>query len=195
MTTRLVSFLGLGIANVPTRYTPSVYEMAGVRSSRTHLIERALVKMRLSLESLDGLGTLDELRGMGKLSAEQRAAHETRVKLCNVFDATLGEEDHGLRKDQFEAGLLAARLERVKAQYEIAEELKTLSKLFSDDALGLGSQVAGPGLLGVNLAKSLASGSAAFRSLLAPLLDALREMTRAARDAEPEPTPGEKPPK
>jgi hypothetical protein len=107
----------------------------------------------------------------------------TKKKLATIFDQALGAADHGKDDDAFEADLLLRRLDRIDAQEHIAERLEAESKRFRDDALNTGETVVEPGSRGIELARGLASNEE-FHSLLAPVLNALSDMTRAARTAQ-----------
>jgi hypothetical protein len=93
----------------------------------------------------------------------------------------LGDADFGEDPDTFEPELLSRRLYRVEYEQKLQARLETLARHFGDDALHTGEMVIGPGMMAIALARTLALSSAAHRSLLAPVLDAFRALTRAAR--------------
>ena len=101
-------------------------------------------------------------------------------EIAKYFDA-LGDEDFGIDPEKFESELLARRLIRVEFEQKVVAVLTDLLRHFGDDALYTGAQVVVPGLLALEMARTLSKTNATFRSLLAPVLDALREMTKAAR--------------
>lgn len=100
--------------------------------------------------------------------------------LAKHFDG-LGDADFGSDPDKFEPELLARRLHRVECEQKIQARLTKISRHFGDDVLHTGSMVVGPGMMALALARTLATSSAAHRSLLAPVLDAFRDLTKAAR--------------
>lgn len=116
------------------------------------------------------------------LTPDEQAARTTQEKLAAAFD-TLGAQDDGVDPEHFEAALLNQRLVRTQTEQSIASALEDLARLFSDDALHTAETVVLPGHLALGLAKTIAAGNAAFRGLLAPVTDALRDMTAAAREA------------
>lgn len=122
-----------------------------------------------------------------KLSKEEQEQEAQRQKMIEMFNTSLGEEDAGLDGERFEAELLLRRLDRMNKQWQISESLGELARLLDDDALHTGGMVASPGLAALDLVRSLTRNNATFRSLLAPVLDALREMTKAARAKAEEP--------
>ncbi len=105
--------------------------------------------------------------------------------LAKHFDA-LGDQDEGEDPERFETALLARRLDRVEAQQEVLDELEDLGRQFGDDILSTGGEVIGPGLLALELARSLSKVNAGYRTMLAPVLDALRQLTKKARKAQAE---------
>lgn len=127
------------------------------------------------------------------LEPDQRKLRDQQQKLRATFDA-LGDQDGGVDPDRFEVELLARRLDRMAREQEIARELSDLSRHFGDDALHTGALVAGPGIVAIGLARELARANPAFRSLLAEMTDALRNMTKAARKVSNKRGDGEKAP-
>lgn len=101
-------------------------------------------------------------------------------ELAKYFDA-LGDVDHGEDPEKFEPELLVRRLTRVEYEQKIQVELDDLQRHFADDVLHTGNLVMEPGLLALAMARTLSATNKAYRSTLAPLLDALREMTKRAR--------------
>ena len=106
-------------------------------------------------------------------------------ELAKYFDA-LGDVDHGDDPEKFEPELLSRRLTRVEYEQKIQIELDNLQRHFADDVLYTGNQIMEPGLLGLAMARTLSTTNKAFHSLLAPLLDSLRDMTKRARAAAAE---------
>jgi hypothetical protein len=107
------------------------------------------------------------------------------TEIAKYFDA-LGDTDHGEDPEKFEPELLARRLVRVEHQQKIQLALDDLQRHFADDSLHTGSQVMEPGLLALAMARTLSATNKAFKSTLAPVIDALREMTKHARAAAAE---------
>ena len=62
-----------------------------------------------------------------------------------------------------------------------------------DDALHTGAMVVAPGMMAIALPRTLAGSSAAHRSVLAPVLDAFRALTKAARASAAEARAAKKP--
>lgn len=107
------------------------------------------------------------------------------TEIAKYFDA-LGDSDHGEDPEKFEPELLARRLVRVEHQQKIQVVLDELQRHFADDSLHTANQVMEPGLLALAMARTLSSTNKAFKSTLAPVIDALREMTKHARAAAAE---------
>jgi hypothetical protein len=105
--------------------------------------------------------------------------------LAKAFDV-LGGQDHGDDPDRFEIELLERRLGRVQAQRRMADALQDVARHLDDDALVTSEQVVSPGLLALGLARTLGKTNPAFRSALAPVLDAFRELTKRARSKRAE---------
>lgn len=103
--------------------------------------------------------------------------------IAKVFDV-LGDQDDGDDPEQFEAGLLLRRLDRAEAENEVVTELEALTRDIADDVLATGQSVVLPGLLALNLARSVAKGNATFRSELRTVLDGLRDLTKRARKSQ-----------
>lgn len=102
------------------------------------------------------------------------------AELANHFNA-LGDEDFSDDPEKFEPDLLERRMLRVEAEQKIQAALDDLQRHFADDVLHTGNQVMVPGLLSLALARTLSATNKTYKSLLAPAIDALREMTKAAR--------------
>ncbi|MFO0757217.1 MAG: hypothetical protein U0359_12050 [Byssovorax sp.] len=102
--------------------------------------------------------------------------------LAAHFDA-LGDQDSGKDPAHFEVDLLSRRLARVEAEQKLHDELSELCRHFGDDILSTGGEVIGPGLLALDLARSLSRANPGYQAHLAPVLDALRQMTKRARRA------------
>jgi hypothetical protein len=98
------------------------------------------------------------------------------------FDA-LGDTDHGDDPAKFEPELLSRRMLRVEYEQKIQVALDDLQRHFGDDVLHTGTQVMEPGLLALAMARTLSATNKAFKSTLAPVIDALRAMTKRARAA------------
>jgi hypothetical protein len=96
------------------------------------------------------------------------------------FDA-LGDEDHGEDPDKFEPDLLERRMVRVEHEQKVQAALEDLQRHFADDVLHTGNLVMGPGLLALAMARAMSATNKTFKSMLAPVIDALREMTKPAR--------------
>ncbi|MFT3764746.1 MAG: hypothetical protein QM820_04405 [Minicystis sp.] len=99
--------------------------------------------------------------------------------LAKSFDV-LGDQDDGEDPDHFEVDLLDRRLARAKAQEKIADTLRDLARHMDDDALVTAEAVVVPGLRALELSRTLSKGNAATRSLLYPVLDAFRQLTKRA---------------
>ncbi len=100
--------------------------------------------------------------------------------IAGVFDV-LGDQDEGEDPERFEPELLLRRLDRVEAENAVVEDLEALCRDLGDDVLATGEKVVVPGLLALNLAKSVSNGNATYRSALRSVLDGFREMTKRAR--------------
>jgi len=105
---------------------------------------------------------------------------EPRPPIAAAFDL-LGAQDHGQDPAQFEAELLARRLDRAEAEQKVADRLADMERHFSDDVLDTGDLAIGPGLLALELARTVAKANPQFQSILAPVLDGFRELTKSAR--------------
>ena len=100
--------------------------------------------------------------------------------IAAVFDV-LGDQDEGEDPERFEPELLLVRLDRAEAESAVVADLDALGRDLSDDVLATGEMVIVPGLLALNLAKSVAKGNATYRSALRTVLDSFRAMTKRAR--------------
>jgi len=109
--------------------------------------------------------------------------------LAKAFDV-LGDQDEGEDPDHFEVELLDRRLVRARAEQKIADGLRDLARHMDDDALATAETVVVPGLRALELARTLSKGSAATRSLLYPVLDAFRQLTKRARKSKAEAAAG-----
>ena len=107
---------------------------------------------------------------------------EEQPAIAKAFDV-LGEKDGGSDPERFEVELLDARLHRVQAEQEIVDALEGFSRHMADDILDAGEKVMGPGLLALQMARTVAEANPAHASLLAPVLDAFRSLTKQARKA------------
>ena len=105
---------------------------------------------------------------------------KTRAKLARQFDA-FGDKDGGVDPEVFEPELLDTRLHRIALQQKVADELGKLSRLMSDDVLHTSEilQIAGSSAL--DMVRTLSSGNATYSQMLAPVMNALRDLTKAAR--------------
>lgn len=117
------------------------------------------------------------------VAGEAAAVTAVKKKAAAVFDAALGAADGGKDPEVFEVDRLVARLDRIHAEQEIAAKLGELKKKFDDDVMNTGELVVEPGLKATDIAKSLSASNADFHSLLAPALNALGDLTKAARAA------------
>ena len=117
------------------------------------------------------------------VAGEAAATTALKKKAAAIFDAALGDADQGQNPDVFEVDLMVRRLDRIEAQQKIVAKLAELQKKFADDIINTGELVVGPGLKATELAKSLATGNADFASLLAPVQNALGDLTKQARAA------------
>ncbi len=106
---------------------------------------------------------------------------EARSKLAAHFDA-FGDKDGGEDPDVFEAHLLARRIHRIALQQKVADELGKLSRLMSDDVLHTSEIVLLAGQSALDMVRTLSSGNATYSQMLAPVTNALRELTKAARN-------------
>lgn len=152
----------------------------------------------VKLPASDKSGNLGKLVGQlgGPLTAlfgaltpsdkDDQPTRESKVKLAAVFDAMMGKTDRGKDPLHFEVDLLVRRLERVQAELKIAEALKEARQRFVDDAMNTGEMVVEPGLRALEIARTAASSNEEFRSLLAPVLDGLSDMTKRARQYQEE---------
>ncbi len=105
-----------------------------------------------------------------------------RPSIAKAFDV-LGAKDGGVDPERFEAELLDVRLYRAQAEQKIIEKLDEASRHFGDDVFDIGEMVMGPGLLAIELARTIAKTSDEYASVLAPVLDAFRGLTKPARKA------------
>ncbi|APR76548.1 Hypothetical protein A7982_01895 [Minicystis rosea] len=99
--------------------------------------------------------------------------------LAKAFDV-LGDQDDGEDPDRFEVDLLDRRLTRAGAEEKIADTLRDLARHMDDDALATAESVVVPGLRALELARTLSKGNGTTRSLLYPVLDAFRQLTKSA---------------
>ncbi len=106
----------------------------------------------------------------------------SRTKLAAHFDA-FGDKDGGTDPDRFEADLLARRIHRIGLEQKVAEELGKLSRLMSDDALHTSEVVLLAGSSALDMVRTLAAGNTTYSQMLAPVTNALRDLTKAARAA------------
>jgi len=118
---------------------------------------------------------------MTPAEGDDAPTREHKAQLAAVFDTMLGKEDRGRDDARFEADLLGRRLDRVEAEQKIVDALDELRARFADDALNTGEMVVRPGLRALEVARAAAASSPAFKSLLAPALNALSDMTKGAR--------------
>src|SRR5436190_560579 len=73
------------------------------------------------------------------------------------------------------------RLPEIERRSSMGRMLNDLARHFGDDVLNTGEMVIGPGLLALELARSVSKTNPDYRALLAPALDAFRDMTKNAR--------------
>jgi hypothetical protein len=117
------------------------------------------------------------LRALFTLLAPKDGKDSALLKVFHV----LGDEDRGDDSERFEPELLLRRMARVEAEQRIADELATFGRLVGDDVLNTAEMVLGPGLLALELSRTVAKANAEHRSALTPVLDTLRSMTKKAR--------------
>ena len=103
-----------------------------------------------------------------------------QTDLARHFDA-LGDSDHGDDPEKFEPELLSRRIVRVEHEQKIQAALNELQRHFADDVLHTANTVMEPGLLALAMARVLSATNKGFKSTLAPVIDKLRDMTKAAR--------------
>ena len=130
---------------------------------------------------------------LGALFAVLAPPNQPVPAIAKAFDV-LGAQDQGKDPESFEAALLARRLYRAEAEQKIVAALDALSRHFADDVINTGEMVVGPGLLALDLARSLAKAKPEFGSLLAPVLDGFRNMTKQARKRLEQKRAGDPPP-
>lgn len=112
---------------------------------------------------------------------EDQKTQQKKAELGKVFNSMLGGQDRGKDDSRFEVELLIRRLERIEAQAKIVEALDRLRTRFADDSLNTGEMVVEPGLHALEVARTAAATNPEFRSLLAPVIDSLGDMTKKAR--------------
>ena len=118
------------------------------------------------------------------VAGESAAKTASKKKLGAIFNAALGDQDHGADPGVFEVELLIRRITRIEAAEKIVAALDSLRKVFSDDILNTGTMVVQPGLKALEVARGIADSNDEFRSLLAPVTNSLGDMTKAARQAQ-----------
>jgi hypothetical protein len=141
-------------------------------SDRSGNVGKLVARLAPALRALFGALT--------PVAGEAAAVSATKNKLAAVFNAALGDADQGKDPGVFEVDLMVRRLDRIEAQQQIVAKLGALQKAFADDIINTGELVVGPGLKAMDIAKSV-SGNADFHSLLAPVINALGDLTKAAR--------------
>ncbi|AUX39884.1 uncharacterized protein SOCE26_012790 [Sorangium cellulosum] len=130
---------------------------------------------------------------LGKLFAVLRPKEGKESALARSFHV-LGDQDDGEDPERFEVELLERRLKRALAEQKVADALEDLARHLDNDVLATAETVIGPGLAALDLARTIARQNAAFRAVLAPVLDDFRAMTKQARKAKkPEPPKPEQP--
>lgn len=112
---------------------------------------------------------------------DSKQLRESKDNLRKVFDGLLGGQDRGKDDKVFEVELLLRRLARAETEQKIVAALEAARARFADDALNTGELVVEPGLRALEVARTAASNNPEFRSLLAPVLDKLGDMTKKAR--------------
>lgn len=112
---------------------------------------------------------------------DDKPKRESKAKLAAVFNNVLGAQDRGKDDARFEVELLLRRLERAEAEQKIVAAFEEARARFADDALNTGEMVVEPGLRALEVARTVASNSPEFRSLLASVIDKLGDMTKKAR--------------
>lgn len=108
---------------------------------------------------------------------------QNRAKFAAAFDVQ-GDSDAGRDPDHFEAPLLLQRTYRVKAQQDVADQLVSFGRLLSDDVLHTSEEVLTGGQAALDTARSIGENHSKFSQFLTKVFDALRNMTKAARDAK-----------
>jgi hypothetical protein len=73
------------------------------------------------------------------------------------------------------------RIVLVEHEQKIQAALNDLQRHFADDVLHTANTVMEPGLLALAMARMLSATNKGFKSTLAPVIDKLRDMTKAAR--------------
>lgn len=104
-----------------------------------------------------------------------------RAQLASHFDA-FGEKDGGVDPEKFEVELLQRRLHRIAVQQKLAEELSAMGRLLADDVLHTSEMLRLAGQSAFDMTHTLAAGNSTYAQLLAPVQNALRDMTKAARN-------------
>lgn len=107
---------------------------------------------------------------------------QPRPAIAKAFDV-LGAKDGGEDPEVFEAELLDVRLYRAQAEQKVVDALDDFGRHMADDVLDIGEKVMGPGLIALQMARTVAQASAEYASLLAPVLDGFRDLTKQARKA------------
>jgi hypothetical protein len=180
-----------------TKSKSPIFVVTDVDDLTAEQLTENLRQTRLHLEAIralwPGLRRLEEKerkvslgRNLAQLGAPLRTLFTlllTRdgeaAPIASVFDV-LGDQDGGDDPDHFEPALLLRRLDRAEAQSKLVDEIEALRRDLADDVLATGESVILPGLLALNLARSVAKGNAAYRSALRSVLDTFRGMTKAA---------------
>jgi hypothetical protein len=164
--------------------------LASISAARGHF--PGLVQLQEG-ERTGSLGKMIALLGpaLGHLFAaltpaptDDAATVATKKQLATVFDTLLGDKDQGKDPGVFEVELLVRRVTRIEAEQEIVAHLEATTKAFADDILNTGVMVVDPGLKAIEVARTIANTKPEFKSLLAPVTNALGEMTKAARAAQ-----------
>ena len=103
---------------------------------------------------------------------------KTRARFAAAFDV-YGDKDGGVDPEHFEADLLLRRMHRVGAQQQIAAEMTQFARTMADDVLHTNETVLVPGQLALALIHKFEDTP--FAQFLTPVLNALSDMTSAAR--------------
>ena len=120
------------------------------------------------------------------VAGEDPTRAQAKKALRVIFDASLGAVDHGKDDAVFEVDLLVCRLARIEAEQKILAQLDTLRKNVADDILNTSELLVEPGLKALDVARTHSNTNETFHSLLAPLIDTMSNMTKAARVAAAE---------
>lgn len=158
------------------RLTLTMHHVDEIRRLWPGMVRLPEIERRASMGRM--LGQLGpQLRLLFDVLLEKDGEEPEIAKLFHV----LGGLDQGNDPERFEAELLARRLDRIEIEQRVGDALADLARHFADDVLNTGEMVIGPGLLALELARSVSKANPELRAVLAPALDAFRDLTRNAR--------------